>query len=93
MTKDTLFAFIKRLLANGTIEKSELSLKQLKEILELQNTDLESIKIVDKAIESIPEASVFAINDTLNEDNLDIAAQRAANRKRREAQITYRGRC
>lgn len=93
MTRDSLLHFMKRILEKGSPEKSKESLQQLKEILEMQNAEMELIGLVESTLVSIPEAKELAKKDNLSEANLAIAFRRAAERRRREEELANRGRC
>lgn len=93
MTREALLLFLKRILEKGSPEKSIESLKQLRGILVLQNAGSEMIGLVDKTLESIPEAKVAAKKDSFSENELKIAFRRAEERKRREEEMARRGRC
>ena len=93
MTESSLLHFIKRILEKGSPEKSEESLRQLRKILEDQKAAKELISLVDSTLVSIPEAKEAAIKDRFSEEELRIAFQRAADRRRREEEMARRGRC
>ena len=93
MTKDSLLLFMKRILANGTEEKSNMVLNQLKEILSEQKADYAMIALINKTLESLPEAKTASRADSFSEEDLQIAFRRAADRKRREMEAAYYGRC
>ena len=93
MARDSLIMFIKRILEYGSAEKSKASLNQLKEILEAQDADAAMVDLVQQTLESLPEAKAVAKEASFSEENLRIAIRRAADRKRREEEMAYRGRC
>ena len=96
--------FIKKILVNGTAQKSKYSLEQLKSILVLQSNPEDTkeaemlIKLIDKAMDNLPEFKEMAnyrknLNTPLSQSDIDTAMRRAADRKRREAEMAARGRC
>ena len=93
MTRDSLIIFLKRILEYGSTAKSSASLNQLREILEIQNADVEMINLVHQTLDSLPEAKEAARESAFTEENLRIAIRRAEERKRREAEMADRGRC
>ena len=93
MTGESLILFMKRILECGSDTKSEVSLNQLKKILEVQNADSELISLVTKTIDGLPEAKKAAKEVVFTEESLKIALRRAEDRKRREAEMASRGRC
>ena len=93
MNKDTLLAFIQRILKNGSDLKSGIALKQLLTILESQNADPSMIKLVQSTLEGIPEAKEAAKAKILTEEMLQIAFRRAKDRRRREEEAARQGRC
>ena len=93
MNRESLMIFMKRILENGSQAKSSASLNQLKEILEMQNANPDMIELVSQTLVSLPEAKTAAKSELFNEESLRISIQRAADRKRREAEMASRGRC
>ena len=93
MTRESLILFMKRILECGSAAKSAASLKQLKDILEMQNADPDMVKLVEQTIVSLPEAKAAAKETAFTEDRLKTAIRRAQDRKRREAELADRGRC
>lgn len=94
MDKKTLLIFMKRILDSGSQVKSNVALKQLRNILSEQGADRELVKIVDDAIDSMPEVKDMAkLKASLTESDLKIAAGRAEDRRRRAAESANRGRC
>ena len=93
MTRDSLIIFMKRILECGSAAKSNASLNQLKEILEMQNADNAMVDLVKQTLVSLPEAKSAAKEPTFTEESLRIAIRRAEDRKRREAEMASRGRC
>ena len=93
MTQEALLKFMKRILEKGSVEKSLESLRQLRKILEEQNAGIEVLKLVDSTIESVPEAKEEAVKDSFSKESLIIAFRRAADRRRREEEMSARGRC
>ena len=93
MNKDTLLAFIQRILENGSDLKSGMAINQLLTILESQNVDPSMIKLVRSTLEGIPEAKEAARSEVLTEEMLQIAFRRAEDRRRREEEAARQGRC
>ncbi|MBO4326045.1 MAG: hypothetical protein J5950_02090 [Clostridia bacterium] len=92
MTEVALMAFINRILRNGSEEKARLSLLQLLEILRLQGADPEHIQLVRDASLSVKEARPAANRQIFVKQDL-IAAIRASEKRRREEEMSSRGRC
>ena len=93
MTKFTLLRFMKRILAKGSAEKSEESLRQLRKILLDQKASKEMIELINNTLISIPEAKFVAEKNIFSEEELKIAFRRAAYRREREDEIDRQGRC
>ena len=93
MNKDTLLAFMQRILEDGSNLKSSIALKQLSAILESQNADPSMINLVQQTLEAIPEAKKAAQNPVFTEEKLQTALRRAEDRRRREAAAIRQGRC
>ncbi len=92
MNQDTLMDFITRIIKNGTEKQSELVLQQLANILDAQG-DKESSAMVLNSISSVPELRDAVKRTTLNDRELRIARQRAAERRIREMEASRMGRC
>ncbi len=93
MNKESLLAFMQRILEIGSVRKSELALNQLADILKQQNADPEMVRLVNMTLEGIPEAKETAKEQILTEGALRIALRRAEDRRRREAEAARQGRC
>ena len=94
MTKDSLLRFIKRIMEKGSQEKSGIALYQLREILDQQQADKDMIILIDNVLMSVPEVKETAKKkDSLTEEDLKIAFNRALERRRREAELSRQGRC
>ena len=94
MTESEFFAFIKRILENGSNEKSRLSLEQFKRILELQGAENKYIESIDIAVNAIPESKELAKSRiSINANDLKIAEERARVRKQREEMASHYSRC
>ena len=93
MDKETLLAFIQRILENSSLHKSTMALNQLAMILEGQNADPEMVRLVRRAVDGEWEAKEMAKEQGLTEEALNIAWQRAEDRRRREAAAARQGRC
>lgn len=94
MNDKTLLIFLQKILANGSHSKASVSIGQLVEILKSQNADDQLISIAEKALASIPEAAELAKkNNSLSSNDLEIAAKRAEERKKREQAMRSYGRC
>ena len=93
MNRETLLAFMQRILENGSGQKTILSLGQLRDILQTQNADREMIRLVEETLRSVPEAREAVREKTLTEEALQIAFRRADDRRRREAEAERQGRC
>lgn len=95
--------FIKKLLSYNSSEKAEISLKQLKNILETNNISKQDnefdnlIKVIDLALDNLPDFIGVATQNTIDEpfsdEKVKIALRRAEERKRREAEMGIWGRC
>ena len=93
MQMDTLMQFMQRILANGSRDKSAASLRQLREILQLQNADADMIGLVDRSLDSIHEAKGAARQAGFSESQLRVVLQRAEDARRREKELEDMGRC
>lgn len=93
MDKETLLAFIQRILSNGSTQKSTIALQQLQQILKAQNADPTLIDLISMTLNGMPEARAAAKDDPLTEEALRIALQRARIRREREIANANRGRC
>ncbi len=93
MDKASLMQFLKRILGNGSAEKSAASLGQLRDILKAQNADVDMIRLVEATLANISEAKHEVIQTTFSEATLRTALERAQRRKQREAEMADRGRC
>jgi len=94
MNDTEFFAFIKKILENGSQTKSVLSLNQFKKILELQGAENKYIESIDIAVNAIPEAKELAKSSTsINANDLKIAQERARVRKQREEMASHYSRC
>ena len=93
MNRESLLAFMQRILENGSALKSSVSLRQLATILEQQNADPELVNLVDLTLNAISEAKEAAKGPVLTEETLRIAIRRAEDRRRREAAARSQGRC
>ena len=93
MTKNSLILFMQRILEFGSEEKSKVSLKQLKEILIMQNADAALVDLVAQALSSFPEVKEAARDPAFTEESLQIGIRRATFRKFRVTEMVYRGRC
>lgn len=93
MNKRTLLLFIQRILSNGSDERAQLSLRQLAEILKMQDAPHEFIELTESSADALPEAKAVAMDSTLSEEALREAISRAERRRRWEAAAAQRGRC
>ncbi len=93
MTREALLLFMKRILERGSEQKSSASLRQLKEILMLQNADPSMVELVEKTLASLPEAKAEAAGPALTEEDLRVAIRRAEERRQRELAMADRGSC
>lgn len=93
LNKEGLLIFIQQIIQNCSDNKAKYALEQFKEILESQGAPNDMIEIVDNAICSVPEVKKIAENKKLSQKDIEIAKERAEERKRREAEIAARGRC
>ncbi len=93
MDEEKLMVFIQKILKNGSGNKSEKVLRQLRDILEMQHTPEYLINYIDWAIESLPEAKEAAASDTITPTALENARIRAEKRKQYEASLRAYGRC
>lgn len=92
MNQDTLMDFITRIIKNGTEKQSELVLQQLANILDTQGDKTSSAMVLD-SISAVPELKQTVKRTTLNDRELRIARQRAAERRMREMEASRMGRC
>lgn len=93
MDKKTLLIFAKRILNSCSIDKSVISLRQLKTLLEEQGAPKDEIDLLVNMIQSVPEMKDAAKKAVLTEADVQIAARRARERKLREEAARYHGRC
>ena len=96
MTDVELLEYIRRIVRDGPERKARHILTELREILERMSTPKEQIDLVNMTILSLPEAmqeARKADGRPLTERDLQIAARRAEERRRREAELHDYGRC
>ena len=96
MTDVELLEYIRRIVRDGPERKVRHVLTELREILERMSTPKEQIDLVNMTILSLPEAmheARKAEGKPLTERDLRIAARRAEERRRREAEMYDFGRC
>ena len=91
-----LLDFIKRIVAASSQFKAGITLSQLERILDEQNAPSHQRRMVRRAIEDYPET--YQIVKTLGEESLteqdmEIAAERAHLRRKRELELGQYGRC
>lgn len=92
MNRDTVIAFIHRIVKGGNPVQSRHALVQLAEILELQG-EKESRQLVQDAIEGLQELRGMERGTAIGEAEIRIAKTRAEERQRREIEASRMGRC
>ena len=96
MTDRELLDFIQRILQTGSQRKAALTLSQLQEILSRLITPQSQLRLLKDAIDNLPEAGEIVRNAgerPLTARDLEIAAQRGKERRRREEEMRDQGRC
>ena len=96
MSDKELLDFMQRILISSNSAKAWLILSQLKDILSQQNASEHQIRLLEDTMQSVQEAKEVAQDAgkrALTEEDLKIAAHRAAERRRREQEMRDRGRC
>ncbi len=96
MTDGELLNYIQRILQTCSENKARLTLTELRRILDQLNTPRQQILLVNRAFENLPEAQSavrVAAGRALTERDLEIAAQRGEERRRRERAMEDQGRC
>lgn len=95
MDKGTLLLFIERIIhnCNGDASKIQLSLKQLQEILEVQNAPADVRGIIAVTIGSEKELRDYEKKERITMADIENANKHAAERRRIEAELARNGRC
>ena len=92
MTVQSLMLFMKRILENGSAEKSSESLLQLENILRAQNADPAMVELVEKSRLFVSAAKEEANRPSFSDDSLRVMIKREEERKQREEQMSRSGR-
>ena len=92
MDNKTLFLFMKKILSGTSQDKARQSLGQLKQIYVAQG-DERTGKLIQDAINSLPESQQVAKGTVFTQQELNIAVRRAEARRAREAAARQYGRC
>ena len=96
MTDGELLNYIQRILQTCSEYKARLTLMELRQILDRLITPKSQMLLVERAIKNVPEAQSAvrsAAGRALTERDLEIAAQRGEERRRREREMQDQGRC
>lgn len=93
MDRNTLLIFAKRIFDSGSTTKANLSLLQLKTLLEEQGSSEDNIRLIDRMLACLPEMQEISKKDALSMHDIQVAERRANERKAREAAARHYGRC